>query len=58
MDTWIGLTINDEKVKEIFDRIDAAKSELIQCVNELDKLGIMVSIGKEPLAATSDSVAE
>lgn len=56
MDTWIGLTINDEKVKDIFKRIDASKNELMQCVNELDKLGIMVSIGKESSAATDDSI--
>lgn len=54
MDAWIGLTINDEKIKDIFQRIEAARNELMQCIIELERLGITVSIGKEPSATPDD----
>ncbi len=57
-DMWIGLEVKDKTIKDIFKRLDAAKQEIIQCVNELDRLGITVTIGKEPPAATDDSEAE
>ena len=45
---WISLVVDDEKVKEIFDRIQAAKTEIAACLNELDRLGIYVNLSSEP----------
>lgn len=51
---YIGIEVHDEVVKDIFDRMDKAQHEIMNCLNELSKIGITAVIRKTPAEETAD----